>query len=212
MIDKKQLQEEIEKLSKKVIESAEEKAEKIIEEAKEKSIKMLEKTKIEILNEVNKIYESTEKKTIKIAQETIIKLYQEFRKELLMKKEEIIQEIFDKLIIKLRELKNSEKYRNFLNKLIIKSINFLGENHIILILEKYDLEHIDLEEIKKGLKDKTVKIEISKETLPDDVIGGFLIKLPKKNVELNNTIKEILTLKREYIRREISRMIFTKEE
>ncbi|MHA1270555.1 MAG: V-type ATP synthase subunit E [Candidatus Helarchaeota archaeon] len=202
------LQEEIETLSKEIIESAEKKAETIIIEAKERSKKMLEDAKKEIVNQVREIYEMTEKRVERISDQMLFNTKLKFKRDLIKEKEKIIEGIFNQLVEKLKNLVNSEKYQEFLYKSIIKSINYLNENNVILILNENDLKSIDLDRIKKDLKKKNVNIEISDDTLTSEDIGGFIIKIPNKNFELNNTIKEIIERKKDYLRTKIAHDLF----
>ncbi|MBD3230002.1 MAG: hypothetical protein GF329_17600 [Candidatus Lokiarchaeota archaeon] len=202
---------EVERLTKEIINNAKDKAKNIILKAKERSNEILNEVKVEILEEIKDIYTIAKEKAREKSDKIIFQTMLNHHKELIIKKEDIIQKVIESLKKNLKKSLSSKKYSIFLKNKIIESINYLEEPEVILILNNDDKKAIDLEYIKTRVNVEDINIKLSKESLSDDNIGGFVLKSPENRITINNTLNEIISREEDRIRSYITKELFTKE-
>ena len=127
----------------KIREDANREAEKIKDEAQIEANKILEDAKKEAEKRKNEILKKGEKEAEMIKNRIIAEAKLEVRKKMLMKREELIEKAVKKLKEDLIKLPEKEDYSTLLFKLIIEGIIAVGEEEIILDLNKRDYETID---------------------------------------------------------------------
>lgn len=176
---------------------------RIIADAKQEAQEILDKAKSEADLKVNSANEKAEKEMAsytklaeaeaeKAASKEISGAYMEAKKQILSKKQEILEEVILEAKNKLLNLKDNE-YEEIILNMIEKSCTDDSE----IVLSKKD---------KKTLKDVLSKkgIKVSDETR--DITGGFIVK--KGDIEYNYSFEAIIAVEHEYIEQIAAEILF----
>ena len=177
---------------------------RIIADAKQDAQEILDKAKSEADLKVNSANEKAEKEMAsytklaeaeaeKAASKEISGAYMEAKKQILSKKQEILEEVILEAKNKLLNLKDNEYEEIILN--MIEKSNCTDDSEIVL--SKKD---------KKTLKDVLSKkgIKVSDETR--DITGGFIVK--KGDIEYNYSFEAIIAVEHEYIEQIAAEILF----
>ncbi|KAG4306178.1 hypothetical protein PORY_000166, partial [Pneumocystis oryctolagi] len=122
------------------------------------------------------------------------------RLRLLMEKEKILEEIFEEVIKILYDLSQDEtRYQELLKTLILQGLYQLMEKDAIIRVRESDSIIAqkainDAIEIFKNKTQLNINVEIDKEHLPSDGLGGVIIFETTKNISINNTLEQRLDL------------------
>jgi V/A-type H+-transporting ATPase subunit E len=198
-------EEGVEKIKRRVLDDAEEEKKGIISEAKGKVAeirKEYSKKEEKQLKEIARRFESDAKTT----EERIISLATlEQRMELLRAKDEVIKEAFERAEASLKkEKKNSKRYCSLLCRWIEK--NAKGDwKEAELITSKGDA-HLFTKRALEELSSSTgKKITLSKSSR--DMIGGVILRIPEKNIEINGSFDAKLEAGRDELIGEIAKLL-----
>lgn len=197
---------EIKNLTSKILKDAEERKEKILasannekekilskrrEEAKKVEAEILEKAKLEAENKKERIISSAEL---------------EVRNKKLEAKQEIISEIFERSVIELCDLKETE-LRGFFKAVVLNS-KITGTEKVILNENgKKVITNAVINEINEELVKKGVKGELTLSTETGSFKGGFILE--KDGIEINNTFEALVSSLRDELEFEVARILFS---
>ena len=162
---------------------------RIIADAKQEAQEILDKAEKEMAS-YTKLAEAEAEKA---ASKEISGAYMEAKKQILSKKQEILEEVILEAKNKLLNLKDNEYEEIILN--MIEKSNCTDDSEIVL--SKKD---------KKTLKDVLSKkgIKVSDETR--DITGGFIVK--KGDIEYNYSFEAIIAVEHEYIEQIAAEILF----
>lgn len=195
----------IENIKGRILADAEAKASEIIKDAKIKAEEILFKAREKALNNAKEIerksqYEANERKRII---HSMVELG--IRKDILAAKQEVLCQVFDEVQNRINAL-TGEEYERILISMLLDTIESGNEE---IIISKKDVNRISSdfiskvnEEFKK--KGKSVDIKLSMEDV--DFGGGFIIK--GKGIEINNSFKAILKMRRDEIEPIVAELLF----
>ncbi len=134
----------------------------------------------------------------------------ELRNHQLQFKEDLVNEAFSKAKVKLEEFASSERYRDYLLKLIESSVKKVSSNELTLFLNKRDKSWVKNEMLPKRLESKSkINLTIAGET--EEIIGGCKIQASDGKITLDNSLDNQLHNLRSTIRIEVAKILFEKE-
>jgi len=160
------------------------------EELNEKKKKLLEQKELEYLEEAYRKIQSHVTKLNKETNEFISKSLMNCRKELLARREEIISEIMESVVSKIKDFINTPQYYGWLLSSCKKVLDLVsaGKDKVTLYVNHTDKKYIDL--LKTNLenlyKDTSIEIKVCEN---EDFIGGVRAYNPESGILADDTIK-----------------------
>jgi len=186
-------------------------ANKFLTEAKEQIKEILEKGKTTAEKEKEEIIETEAKQIKELEKQQISSINLKARREILQKKEEEINQVFNLAKEELKKFPKKEVYKKVLQTLIIEAGMVIGGGNIVVKTRKEDKNILtDL----TGLAKEITKVSGNKSTLKvskDSIhsIGGVIIQLEDESITIDNTFEARLEQKYRTIRTEVARKLFT---
>lgn len=203
------LGEQIEKIEEIIINEAKAKAEEIITKAKEKAQKILDEAKREAEKEANEIINRRKADAEARARRIMSEARLEARLKLLNAKEEVISNVFDTALERLKEFCQTPEYKEVLENLIKDAaITIGGGNLEVLLSENTNIEP-DLSKIAKEVEKQTgtaTSIVLSKDKVKS--IGGAIVRSLDQSFTLDNTFEARLERVREQLRVSVANVLF----
>jgi V/A-type H+-transporting ATPase subunit E len=195
----------IKDINNKIISDARIQAEKIITQAEDNANNIIKKGKKEADNIKNKIlYKNNQEASLKKSK-ILTEAKLEAKKTILLEKQKIIEDVFDKALEIILKL-NDKEYHNFIKKLILDNIEIGDETIFIGSSDQRKISESFIEDINKELKSKGEKgvLKLSASYLP--IKGGVVIGYGKirKNISLELLLKNV----REELEMQISKNLF----
>ncbi len=193
-------------------EKAEEEQESILEEARKKAEEIKSSGEKEAEKEKEKILEKGKSEADRIHRRTLANARRETRQKKLRVKEEVIEDVFEKVQDELADLQDEEEYNEILKDLIIRGGVTVGGGELEVDLLEEDEEKIsedELEDIKDEISDKTGKdtsLEIM--TNLEKSKGGAIVRKSDGSVSCNNTFEARLNRMKSSIRPKIADILF----
>jgi len=178
-----------------ITDEAKAEAEKIKQEGKKKIEAIEEESRQKIKTEEKKIDDSIEKEAQKVVDRAAFESNIKERNKIVSLKQEIVDEVFDKVLEKIKELGDNE-YSAVMKKLIA-DLPEVESGYITPIAGKEDLT-------RKALQDSGKNYSISDSSI--EGAGGFVFK--SKDIEVDNRFEELLKGLREELEIEISNKLF----
>ncbi len=195
----------IDNIKGRIIADAEAKASEIIKDAEIKAKEILAKAEEKASEKANEIerkslYDANERKRII---HSMVELG--IRKDILAAKQEVLCQVFDEVQKRIDALTGDE-YEKILISMLLKTVE--SENKDIVI-SKNDADRISPDFISKVNEEfnkagKPIELNMSMEDV--DFGGGFIIK--GKGIEINNSFKALLNMKRDEIEPIVAEMLF----
>jgi len=186
----KDVNDSLENFSRIVLEKAFKIRDDMEDDLKKRTEKTMEEKENFYLEEAYRKIQAGKSKIIQEVNKNISKVKLEGKKELIIKRNEIIEEVFNNIIIRIKEFIDSDNYYEWLFNKIKGSVKTIADDNDILInINKTDEKHVnDLEnDLNDYFKTKQIKVCI----IPDnDIIGGAVILGKSKNFLINISIKE----------------------
>ncbi|MCK9216860.1 MAG: V-type ATP synthase subunit E [Firmicutes bacterium] len=177
-----------------IVDDAEIKAEEILAKAKEKAVDKVKEI------ERKSIYDANERKRII---HSMVEL--SIRKDILAAKQEVLCQVFDEVQERIDALTGDE-YEKILISMLLKTIEPGNED---IVISKNDVSRISPEFVKKVNEEfkkagKSIELKMKMEDV--EFGGGFIIK--GKGIEINNSFKALLNMKRDEIEPIVAEMLF----
>ncbi|NHJ03207.1 MAG: hypothetical protein EAX90_00115 [Candidatus Heimdallarchaeota archaeon] len=193
-----------------IIGNAKIEANKFLTEAKEQIKEILEKGKTTAEKEREEIIETEAKQIKELEKQQISSINLKARREILQKKEEEINQVFNLAKEELKKFPKKEAYKKVLQTLIIEAGMTIGGGNIVLKTRKEDKNILtDLtgiaKEITKVSGNKST-LKISKDSIQS--IGGVIVQLEDESITIDNTFEARLEQKYRTIRTEVARKLF----
>jgi vacuolar-type H+-ATPase subunit E/Vma4 len=202
---------------------------KIKEEINKQTSSELELIEKEINEKIKDIEEATEKEIEKIvssieesgksnaenqAKRELGKVRLEAKMKYLSEKEKGVNDVFSEGKEKLKALTQTPEYSNILSELIISAGVSLGGGNLTVNLLKSDVSKVNLNELAKKIASKTGNETtlISGEKEPETKYGGVMILKQyddDTHVWVDNTFEAIIERRRDNIRSEVSKILFS---
>ncbi|MCG3215221.1 MAG: V-type ATP synthase subunit E [Candidatus Heimdallarchaeota archaeon] len=189
---------------------------KIQSEAKNEVRKTHKKTKSKLEtfeNETAKlIYETKEKEIGKevsriefIKKRTESEYEQQARRILIQSRENLIDEVFEKIERELSNFRSKPEFREYITTKLESAVNSIKNKQMKIIIDEQDMKLIkvivnDLNR-KKGLS-------LIIETPGIKTLGGFILTDKEERIKIDHTINNLLEARRELIRTKINELLF----
>lgn len=191
--------EDVKKESEIIIRDAEKKAEDILGEAKTEA----KRRRVRLLAEAKEKgeIEKTKKKSL-----TVI----EIRNRRLQVKQEHINAVFDKALVRLKQFVESESYHSYLLTFIEEAVKKIESDRLVVYVNSKDGEWLangKLDELSEKLG---VKLTLANET--ENCLGGCIVKTPDGKLAQDNTFEKRLEALKPILRSEVAKILFEEEE
>ncbi|ONI38033.1 hypothetical protein AN639_08460 [Candidatus Epulonipiscium fishelsonii] len=133
--------------------------------------------------------------TIKnVEQESQIRLAT--KKKVVEAKEKLIAQILEEVKLKVQNFITTSNYETFLQNQVIEISTFIKENtNIILLLSVEDGKRHE-EKIQEFLKENNIS-NVTFDTTSKIQLGGFILNVPEKNIQIDMTIDRLIEDKKE---------------
>ncbi|HQA59739.1 MAG: V-type ATP synthase subunit E [Tepidanaerobacteraceae bacterium] len=195
----------IAKIKERILEEAREEKEKIISDANAQAqniVKQYEQKAKDILDDIlekaGKTAEEKRRRILSMAQ-------LENRKQLLLAKQQIIDEVFERAKTSLKNVP-LEKYQTLIENMLLSSVITGNEEIIIAEHDKNRITPDFIQKINNTLSGmgKQGNLRISKTY--GNMIGGFVLK--SQDLEINSTFDSLIDIEREELETEIAKILF----
>lgn len=196
----------LENILSEILKEGEEEKLKIIRDAHEMADNILAKAKEDIKEFKREQGEKITKEAMSVKERIITSFELKKDKELLTEKKRVLDEVFDKVIKKVKSLPK-EEYLNFLEKLILKYVQTGDEQLFISEDDKKIVDERFLKRINEKLRTsgKVGNIVLSEETA--SILGGVI--LGRENIKINASLELIVEDIREKWEKEVGQILFS---
>ena len=196
----------LENILSEILKEGEEEKLKIIRDAHEMADNILAKAKEDIEEFKREQGEKINKEAMSVKERIITSFELKKDKELLTEKKRVLDEVFDKVIKKVKSLPK-EEYLNFLERLILKYVQTGDEQLFISEDDKKIVDEGFLKRINEKLRTsgKAGNIVLSEETA--SILGGVI--LGRENIKINASLELIVEDIREKWEKEVGQILFS---
>jgi vacuolar-type H+-ATPase subunit E/Vma4 len=191
--------EDVKKESERIIRDAEKKAEEILRGAKTEA----KGRHAQLLTEAKERGEVEKKKTRSL---TVI----EIRNRLLQVKQEQVNAVFDKTLLRLKQFVESESYPSYLLSFIEEAVKKIESKRLVVLVNSRDREWLANSKLDELSEKLGVKLTLAKET--ENCLGGCIVKTPNGKLSHDNTFEKRLEALKPALRGEVAKILFEKED
>lgn len=207
--------EDIEKITESLRKEAEEEKKNIISEAEEKAEEKKSEAREEAEEKAEEIIEEGKRKAEAETKKILSTARTKARRKKLEFKDEMSEEVFERAMKKLDELKDdNSKYRKIMKNLIIEGgISIEGGDLEVLIPEGDNiLSEEDIQDIEEEINNST-GVESSIEVLEnlEDSRGGAIVRKSDGTLQSDNTFEARMERMRDSLRTEIIEILFEED-
>ena len=133
----------------------------------------------------------------------------EIRNRLLQTKEVLVEDAFDKALIKLKDFVTTEEYHSYLLNLIKDVAKNIGQKSLVVLVNAKDKAWLTQDMLDRVSKKVHVELKLSEQT--EDFIGGCKIQTLDGKITNDNTIDYRLKELKPTLRVEVAKILFEKE-
>lgn len=194
----------IQALKEEIWRRAKEKAENILREAEEKARKIIEAAETSVREKTRSRVES-EKLVMK--RRLLGKALMDGRREVILAKNEVVEKVFERAMEKLKMLRNSDLYREFLVnslKSAIEKFSDMNVEELIVYVNEEDLKFLQ-SEIHKFNPLTRLKFRV------EDFIGGIIVMDPDGKRVFYNTIESRFEALKPILREKVALILFRED-
>lgn len=195
----------IEKITEKIIQEANFDAEKVIEEAKKDAEKIISKYKDKAAAAAAEIEETGGKQAKSQEMKYSSNAGLEARKTLLLQKQELITQAFDKALVKLTSLPK-DKYTDLLARLAANAAQSGKEEIIFSSDDKAKYGNEVVKAANKILKEKGLADELTVSDKVRDIPGGVIVA--SGDVEINCALDGLVRMERDNLSAQVAQILF----
>ncbi|HIH97733.1 MAG TPA: hypothetical protein HA346_01810 [Thermoplasmata archaeon] len=185
----------IDKIIERIEQSAGERIGAILKEAERQVKEIKERAKREAEEAGKKLEVETEEKCGIVEERLTSNARQQAKREMLLTKEELIKEAFDRAREKLTQLKESE-YREILKKMLEEGKRLAGAECVVVPCKAKDGEYI-----------KSLGYQVSKESVKGS--GGAIIRSKDGSISVDQTFEGIIDRNWNELRIKVARALFS---
>lgn len=168
-----------------VLAEAEKQKEKLVKQSEMKKKKAIENKENEYLEDAYAEIQRAVSKYSKEGNERVLKFEMGLKKNLLLRREEIIDEVFKAVEDKLSAFTQTDEYKIWLEKKIEKACKEVGRGKKNVFVSEKDLKY------KADLESKIDMIDVAK-CDDEDIIGGATVYNVDRKVFADYTLKQLL--------------------
>lgn len=204
------MEQEVEKITSKILEEAKAKGAEIINQGKRDAEAIVEEAKVRSKAAEDRILKEgardAEQRKKRLVADATIKA----RKKKLDAREDIINEAFRRAEINLANIANSSKYPSILENLALEACLGVGDGDIEIITRKEDAKILEekFPKLEKALKEKgiNVRLSLSKESTNE---LGVIARSGDGRVEVSNTLESRLERIKPSLRLEVAKILLS---
>ncbi len=189
---------------------------KIQSEAKNEVRKTHKKTKSKLEtfeNETAKlIYETKEKEISKevsriefIKKRTESEYEQQARRILIQSRENLIDEVFEKIERELSNFRSKPEFREYITTKLESAVNSIKNKQMKIIIDEQDMK---LTKVIVNDLNRKKGLSLIIETPGIKTLGGFILTDKEERIKIDHTINNLLEARRELIRTKINELLF----
>ncbi|MHA1754551.1 MAG: V-type ATP synthase subunit E [Candidatus Odinarchaeia archaeon] len=203
-------EEVINAMKSKIITDAEKEAAEILKNAQQKYENELNEFKKQLQSKTQQLIKTKEEEYQQLTDRKIAEAKVYSKREMLDKKEELIETVFEKVKKQLEEIFTTEKYLEYLKKVIKTAALEIGGGEIIVYpSDKTPINKINLDEISNEITKTTgVKTRIKEGKTTLHTLGGVVVKNKDETVEVNYTLETILENAKKTLRSKVAEILF----
>lgn len=134
----------------------------------------------------------------------------EMRNQLLQAKEDLVDAAFEKALLKLKEYVNTEAYQAYLPRLVERVAEKIGQNNLVVQVNKSDQGLLTTEVMKCLSKKLQVDLKLSEQA--GNFIGGCIIQTADGKIIYDSTIDSRLQELKPTLRVEVAKLLFGGED
>jgi V/A-type H+-transporting ATPase subunit E len=195
----------IEKIKEQILQDCEGTVNNILGEAKKQAEVIMNKAQLQ----ANEKAESIRKKAINDSLEKV-KIANsmaelEMRKSKLLTKQNIINEVFSKVLDRLSSL-DGEEYEKLILNMLLSAIETGDEEVVLSSNRKSKMSEGFINKVNQSLVSVGKKGNVKLSDKTADIIGGFI--LMSKGVEINNSFEALIRLNRDEIEPKVAQILF----
>lgn len=173
-----------------ILSEAKEQQAKIMEEVNRQKSKIMQDKEMEFLTEAYEDIQKIVAKCEKSGNEQVLKIEMELKKNLIKKREQIVDKVFERVLAQINEFRNTPAYQTWLLELSKKAIAEIGGENCQVHLSKTDAAYqAILEQEIPGIQ---VIIENS-----DALLGGVTVENIEKHIFDDFSIASMLEYQRQ---------------
>jgi len=196
-------------ITKEILEDAERDARNIISRAEAEAERILKHAKEEAERRYEEIIKKG-KERIKDKKRQAISLFElETKNNLLEAKEEIIEEVYDEAIKRLRQYTLTEEYTNCIFRLIREASRQIKSDALIIRLNERDYQILTKKRLDELSRKLGVKIIKSDEKI--NCTGGVVVTSLDGKIIVDNTFENRLRILKDSLRTKIAKILFEEE-
>jgi len=196
-------------ITKEILEDAERDARNIISRAEAEAERILKHAKEEAERRYEEIIKKG-KERIKDKKRQAISLFElETKNNLLEAKEEIIEEVYDEAIKRLRQYTLTEEYTNCIFRLMREASRQINSDALIIRLNERDHQILTKKRLDELSRKLGVKIIKSDEKI--NCIGGVVVTSLDGKIIVDNTFENRLRILKDSLRTKIAKILFEEE-
>ena len=196
-------------ITKEILEDAERDARDIISRAEAEAERILKHAKEEAERRYEEIIKKG-KERIKDKKRQAISLFElETKNNLLEAKEEIIEEVYDEAIKRLRQYTLTEEYTNCIFRLIREASRQIKSDALIIRLNERDYQILTKKRLDELSRKLGVKIIKSDEKI--NCTGGVVVTSLDGKIIVDNTFENRLRILKDSLRTKIAKILFEEE-
>lgn len=196
-------------ITKEILEDAERDARNIISRAEAEAERILKHAKEEAERRYEEIIKKG-KERIKDKKRQAISLFElETKNNLLEAKEEIIEEVYDEAIKRLRQYTLTEEYTNCIFRLMREASRQINSDALIIRLNERDHQILTKKRLDELSRKLGVKIIKSDEKI--NCTGGVVVTSLDGKIIVDNTFENRLRILKDSLRTKIAKILFEEE-
>jgi V/A-type H+-transporting ATPase subunit E len=195
----------VERIKEQILQDSESKVNIILEEGKKQAEAIINKAQLQ----ANEKAESIRKKAINDSLEKV-KIANsmaelEMRKSKLLTKQNIINEVFSKVLDRLSSL-DGEEYEKLILSMLLSAIETGDEEVVLSSNRKSKMSEGFIKNLNQSLVSVGKKGNVKLSDKTADIIGGFI--LMSQGVEINNSFEALIRLNRDEIEPKVAQILF----
>jgi len=191
-----------EKVVSKIINEADAKAKELVASAKTQAERIAKQASHESARIAQQAKEASAKRASEEKQRVLSSANLDIRKAMLEKKQELMDEAFQKAITRLRQ-KNKKEYVDLIKELLLKSVETGTEDVIVGTADKHIIDSKVISAVNKKLGRKG-NLTLSKTS--GSMAGGFILRRGK--IDTNLSFDGLIELAREGLETEVAKILF----
>jgi vacuolar-type H+-ATPase subunit E/Vma4 len=198
-------EEALNRLLKKIQDETTKEVKQIQKETKKKLADISTETQ-RLVDDIKKRELAKEKSRIEfLRKRTETEYEQEARKIEIQTRENLIDDVYERLEIAIKDFRKNKDYEAYLRKTLTRNVRNMREKKVKVIIDKRD-ETIFKKIVAEIVKKEGIECEIDSSSLKTE--GGFIITDQKERVRISQTLENLLETSRDKIRTRINELLF----